>query len=465
MGRKIFGTLLILPAALIYAAVVILLLVRFAGLQIEWRGGYIPALTWNKTTTDLAALERNRAAQGSVAAATSSRRNTSTYWSGFRGPAHDGRYDEEPILTNWPANGLRLLWKQPCGGGYSSFAIAEGRAFTIEQRGEDEMVVAYDMENGRELWTNGWPSRFTEMHSDEGPRATPVWTGGKVYALGATGEFRCLDAATGKEFWGTNIVSANGGRVPEYGMAASPLIVDDKIVVQTYARNGSAVVCYNKDNGSVLWRALDLTMGYASPALVTIGGERQVVVCGRPHTIALRLEDGVERWRILWEIVNHERQIAQPVVLGTNRLLLSAAYLTGSLAFEVNRNGDSFETKELWRTRNLKNKFASSVFHDGFVYGLDEDILTCIDAASGERKWKDGRYGYGQVVLASGHLVVLCGNGDLALVKATPDAYVELARVPALQGKTWNYPAISDGWLLIRNGAEMACFDISAGPK
>jgi outer membrane protein assembly factor BamB len=115
----------------------------------------------------------------------------------------------------------------------------------------------------------------------------------------------------------------------------------------------------------------------------------------------------------------------------------------------------------IWRNKNLKNKFSSSVFWQGHVYGLDEDILTCLDAATGNRRWKGGRYGYGQLLLADGHLIVLSAEGELALVEATPEEFRELARFQAINGKTWNYPALAAGRLLVRNGAEMACFDIS----
>jgi outer membrane protein assembly factor BamB len=202
-------------------------------------------------------------------------------------------------------------------------------------------------------------------------------------------------------------------------------------------------------------------MGYASPILMTLGGERHVVVCGRPYVYGLRVEDGAERWKFLWHIIDNERPITQPAVLGTNRLFLSAAYLTGCTAFEINRTNSEYETRALWRTRGLKTKFASVVVWQGYIYGFDEDILVCLDAQTGERKWKDGRYGYGQVLLASGYLIVQCANGDLALLKATPDAWTEVARFPALNGKSWNVPAISNDRLMVRNGAEMACFDLT----
>jgi outer membrane protein assembly factor BamB len=461
LGRKLLGTAGLCLYGIFYAAVLVLLLIRFGGAQVEWRGGYVPVLTWHKTATDLTALERSRAAQTNTTRAESPRVVGAPYWTGFRGAQRDGHYDELPILTNWPATGLRLLWKQPCGGGYSSFAIAGGRAFTIEQRREEEMVVAYDVETGRELWTNGWPARFTEMHSDEGPRTTPEYDEGKLFTLGAAGELRCLEAATGKTIWRKNIVTENDAKVPAYGLAASPLLVDDKLIVQNYDTKDRTVVCYDKHDGRLLWHVVDMAAGYASPVLANFGGERQVVIGARPDVFGLRLEDGVLRWSAPWPILNHERPIAQPVLIGTNRVLFSAAYLTGATLFEVNRTGDTYAVKEVWRSRKLKTKFAGAVLWQGFLYGLDEDILTCLDAETGEQKWKDGRYGYGQLVLANGHLIVLCGNGDLALVQATPERLVELSRFPAIHGKTWNYPAVAGGRLLVRNLAEMACFEIA----
>lgn len=461
-GKKIASILGTVLFGLVCSAIAILLLIRYGGLEMEWRGGYVPVLTWKKTKTDFDALARNREQQAKLSSTPSTNSHASADWTGFRGPRRDAVYDERPILTNWPSSGLHLRWKQPCGGGYSSFAMVDGRAFTIEQRRDMEVAVAYDIETGRELWTNGWPAKFSEYHSDEGPRTTPTYDDGKIYTLGATGEFRCLDAASGALIWGKNIVTEMGAALPDYGLAASPLIVDEKIILQPDAYKGKSVVCYDKRDGKVIWSALDMPMGYASPVLLTENGEKQVVVCGRPNIYGLRLSDGAERWHYLWHILNNERPITQPLVLETNKLLLSAAYMTGCAVFEIDKAKDGFETRELWRNRNLKTKFASAVAYQGFVYGLDEDILVCVDAQTGERKWKDGRYGYGQLLLASGHLIILCANGDLALVKASPEGRIELARFPALNGKSWNAPAIGGGCLLIRNGAEMACYEVSA---
>ena len=450
------------------SAFAILLLLHIDVLEMEWRGGYVPIVTMSKTKPNFDALERSRLDQRQLAHPTQSVANTnkpasaSSDWPQFRGVGIDGLYSNSPIQTQWPTNGLKLLWRQACGGGYSSFAIADGRAFTLEQRRDFEVLVAYDLETGRELWTNGWAAKFSEYHSDEGPRTTPSYSEGMVYSLGATGEFLCVNAASGKTIWGTNIVTQNKASLPDYGLAASPLVIGDKIILQPDAYHGFSVVAYDKNDGHILWHALDLPMGYATPMPFRVGNEDQVIVCARPFIVGLRLSDGAERWRYNWHVNNNERPIVQPLLIDSNAFFLSAAYMTGCAKVEVTANNGEFITKEVFRNKSLKSKFSSPVLYQGYIYGLDEEILACVDAKTGERKWKDGRYGYGQIMLASGHLIVQCANGDLALIKAIPDQLTEVARFPAIAGKSWNEPAISGGRLLLRNSAQMACFDISS---
>lgn len=462
LGRKLLGSMGILLFCLPYTVLFVFLLVRFGGLQIEWRGGYIPALTWQPTAPDFDQLERSRAQQEVRLPEGLSPATSTAYWTGFRGPKRDGHYREQSILTNWPSKGLRELWRQPCGGGYASFAIAQGLAFTLEQRRQQEVVVAYYVETGHEIWTHGWDAHFTESMGGDGPRATPAYDDGRVYAIGATGELRCLNAADGKLLWSKNILTENNSSVPTYGVSASPLIVDEKLIVLTGGERPGEVVCYHKHDGRKIWSSPRENTGYASPMLIEVAGERQLLVSFATNTVGLRLDDGAVRWRFPWQVQNNQLPIAQPIMIGSNRFVLSAGYFTGSAAFEITDPEGEFNVKELWRNTNMKNKFSTSVTWDGFVYGLDESILVCLDATTGERRWKDGRYGYGQMLLASGHLVILSGDGNLALVRATPDRHEELARFPAIRGKTWNHPAINQGRLLVRNGAEMACFDLAA---
>jgi outer membrane protein assembly factor BamB len=381
--------------------------------------------------------------------ATAAAHATKNYWTNFRGPNRDGRYDEMAVLTQWPATGLRQLWKQPIGIGYSSFVVADGRAYTIEQRRSKEVVAAYDVGTGRELWTQGWNASFSDSTGD-GPRSTPTWDDGRIYALGATGELRCLDAKTGTVAWGRNILTENGASNLQWAMAASPLIVDDKVIVLPGGSNGKSIVAYNKVSGAPVWKSQSDPQAYVSPMLMTLAGRRQIVVVSSSRILGLVPEDGSLLWSYDWD-TDMGINVSQPIPVDKNRFFISAGYGKGAALVEVSGSGNSLTAKTIWENVNMKNKFNSSVLHEGYVYGLDEGILTCLEVNSGARKWKGGRYGYGQVILASGHLIITSDKGELVLVKASPDQFTEVARFAALEGQTWNYPAIANGKLLVRN--------------
>jgi len=459
LWRKFVGTIGVGFYSLLYAGAIVTLMMFFTGLEVEWRGGFPPVLTWHKTHPDYAAVEASRKAQPKPATPQPAP-NAPADWPGFRGPHRDGHYDQTSIATNWPAGGLRPLWQQPIGGGYASFAIAGGRAFTIEQRRDQEAVTAYDVETGLELWAANYPADFNEMMGGEGPRATPYYDEGKVYSLGAMGDLLCLDAASAQVIWKVNILADNFAKLLYYAEASSPLVVGDKVIVQPGGPKGRSVVAYNKLTGKPAWRSLDDPAAYSSPMLVSLAGKEQLLVVTDHRAVGLNVQDGALLWMTPWIVKEKNRNNAQPVILGTNRFMLSGGYGTGSDAVEVSHTSAGFEAKPLWHSAGMKNKFTSSVFWQGFVYGLDEDMLVCLDAQTGARKWKDGRYGYGQLVLSGGYLIILGGEGELALVKASPDRYEELGRFQAIIGKTWNHPAMFQGKILVRNEVQMACFDL-----
>ena len=366
------------------------------------------------------------------------------------------------MRTDW-GGALTPLWKQPVGGGHASFVIAGGRAFTIEQRGGRELAAAYDPATGRELWTTAWNARFKEGNGGGGPRATPAWHDGRLYVLGATGEFRALDAATGRTLWRTDILADAGAENLDFGTSASPLVVDNTVVVLPGGANGQSVVAYDRQSGKRVWGALDDGAAYSSPMLVTLAGVRQILTFTATRLVGLSPANGKLLWELPWRTVN---QASQPLIAGPDRVFISTGDGTDAAMLQLAAGADGQLTaRELWRTNRMNNNFSSSVLHDGFIYGLDGSILACIDASTGELKWKGGRYGSGQVMLASGHLIVLTEQGELALVRADPKAHQEITRFPAIEGKTWNHPAMSDGILLIRNIEEMAAFDLTKGTK
>ena len=379
-----------------------------------------------------------------------------THWSDFRGPRRDGHYTAGPIRTDWAT--LKPLWRQPIGGGYASFVVADGRAFTLEQRGAGEVVAAYDVLTGRELWTNGWKATFIESMGGAGPRATPTFHDGTLFALGATGELRALDASNGKVRWRANILDdADTGNL-NWGMAAAPLVVGHTLVTVPGGGNGRSIVAYDRTTGRIAWSALDDEAAYSSPIRVTLAGVDQIVVFLATRVVGVSPDRGALLWEFPWS--KGSNVAAQPVPVSDHRVFVSTGDGAGGALIEVARDGDRLTAREVWRTPRMKNDFSSSVHHDGFIYGLDSGILACIDAANGDLQWKAGRYGNGQVLLASGHLVMTTEEGDVVLVRATSAGHQEVAKVPAVEGRTWNHPALADGFLLVRNATQMAAFDL-----
>jgi outer membrane protein assembly factor BamB len=432
----------------------------FFGMRFQSTGTGLPTLVTFETQEDrFDAVDEHRAEQNEVAPEVPLAPPPDAVverWTEFRGSGRTGIYSGA-IRTDW-GDRLEPIWRQPVGGGYASFSVASGRAFTIEQRRAEEVVAAYDVSTGREIWTHAWPAFFQEMLGGDGPRATPTWSDGFVYALGAEGELRKLSASSGQLSWRTNILEDAGARNITWGMAASPLVVDGKVITLPGGR-GASVVAYDAESGDVVWRVVDDQAAYVAPMLAVLGGRRQLLVLAAARLMGLDLEAGELLWHFPWETSN-DINVAQPVVVDETHVFVSAGYGHGAALVELTPGGDTFEARAVWQNINMKNKFTSSVLHQGYLYGLDEAILACVDAKTGERMWKGGRYGYGQILLASNHIVVLTEGGDLALVRATPDGFDEVSRFSAIEGKTWNHPAIADGILLVRNLREMAAFDL-----
>ena len=448
----------------VIAAVSAVMVARIIGVRLEVDGsGMRPMLSRFDEGAHFDALESDRAAQPAPAVTASPpppiARRPEAFWPAYRGATRTGHYDHN-IRTDWPDDGLPRLWQQPIGGGYASFAVAEGRLFTIEQRRDFEVVAAYDPNSGIELWSQHWTEHFQETMGGDGPRATPTWDNGRLFALGASGELQSLAADTGRQLWRTNILADAGAGNLTWAMSASPLVVDNQVIVLPGGKNGRSVVAYDADTGAVLWSALDDVAGYTAPMVVELAGVRQILVVTAARAAGLRVEDGTLLWDYPW-VVSNVPNMAQPIVVGSDRVFLSASYGQGSAMVEVSRTETALSVREVWRTNRMKNKFSSSVLHDGHIYGLDESILACLDAETGELVWKGGRYGYGQLLLADGHLVILTERGNLVLVRATPDGHDEVANFAALDGKTWNVPTIADGRLFVRNTTAMAAFNIA----
>ena len=374
----------------------------------------------------------------------------------FLGPARNGTLVGPRLVANWMAQPPTLQWRQPVGAAWSGFVVAGSFAITQEQRGENETVVAYDLATGRALWSHSDPVRYFTTLAGEGPRATPTVVGQRVFVQGATGWLNCLDLATGRAVWVKDILKENGGSVPDWGFSSSPLVVDDLVVVNPGGGNNRSLVAYRVEDGAVRWAAGKRGESYSSPLAATIAGTRQVLIFASA-LVGHDATTGEVLWEYRWP--GGHPHVAMPLRVSETDWILSSGYGTGSGRLSVSRDSSGkWSARQVWRTNRLKAKFTNLVLHRGHVYGLDDGILGCLDTETGDLKWKDGKYGHGQVLLVGELLLVMAESGEVAMIDPRPDGLRELTRFTALTGKTWNPPALAGEYLLVRNDKEAACF-------
>ena len=377
-------------------------------------------------------------------------------WPGFRGADRDGVVHGVRIETDWAKSPPVVMWRRPIGPGWSSFAVDGDLLYTQEQRGEEELVAAYKVSTGEPVWRHSDPVRFWESNGGAGPRGTPTLSNGRVYAFGGTGILNALDARTGAPVWSRDVAKDSGTEIPMWGFSSSPLIVDDIVVI---AASGK-LAAYEAASGKPRWFGPAGGSGYSSPHRVTIDGVPQVLLLNGSGATAVSPRDGKVLWSHKWP----GSAIVQPAVAGDGQVLIHSLSATGGAGIRrlavTHSAAGSWSVDERWTSTGLKPYYDDFVVHNGYAFGADGSILACIDLADGSRKWKGGRYGGGQVLLLPEQdlLLVLAEEGDIALVSATADQFKEIARVPGIEGKTWNHPVLVRDVLLVRNGEEMAAF-------
>jgi outer membrane protein assembly factor BamB len=374
----------------------------------------------------------------------------------FLGPARNATLRGIRLARDWDSAPPERLWRQPIGAGWSGFAVAEGRAVTQEQREGREVVVAYDLDSGRVIWAVPGETRFESALAGDGPRATPTLDRGIVWAFGATGVLRAIDLQTGALLFARDVLQETGGRRPSHGVAASPLILGDQVVVLAGGPEGRSLAAYDRTTGALRWSGGDDPAAYSSPLLATLAGVEQIVVFNQHHVTGHSVEDGRVLWQHPWP--KGSERVAQPVVLDDSRLFVSTGYGVGGQLLRIVAGASGLGAEMLWESRRLKAKFTQVVYHEGFLYGLDDGVMVCLDPADGERRWKQGRYGHGQILLVEDLLLVQGERGDVALVDPSPQELLELTRFQAVEGTAWATPALAGDLLLVRGDREAACY-------
>ncbi|MDP6469306.1 MAG: PQQ-like beta-propeller repeat protein [Pirellulaceae bacterium] len=390
----------------------------------------------------------------------------------FLGARRLGRVDTVRLAPDWTAQPPKELWRRPIGAGWSGFAVVNGVAMTMEQRGDHELVTCYRVEDGALIWSYTIEGRHKTFMGGIGPRATPTINDGRVYSQGAFGTVSCLDGASGAELWREELLGRYG--IPRdddvkaigWGRSGSPLVVDDLVIVPAGGpRDGPHVslVAFDKTRGTIAWESGDRQISYSSPVLATLGGKRQVLIVNESNASGHDPKSGRMLWQVEWPGGSTTNaSVSQAVPLPPNQFMLSKGYGGGAALFQLTATrAGKFEVRDVWRnTRVLKTKFCNVVVHHDHVYGLSDGILECVELATGQRVWKGGRYGHGQLLGVRNHLLVQLESGKVALVDATPEGFREVSRFSPINGKTWNNPTLYGNRLLVRNAEEAACYEL-----
>jgi outer membrane protein assembly factor BamB len=373
-------------------------------------------------------------------------------WPHWRGPDYNGVSKEAGWKSEWPAEGPKKLWEAKVGTGFSSFAVAGGRVYTMGNTTDTDTVFCFKADTGAVLWKHSYPQALEANNYEGGPGATPTVDGDRVYTCSKNAEVFCLDAAKGTVIWSKNLASELGAKKPTWAYASSVLVESDLLLVNV----GGAGTALNKKDGKVVWSNGKEVANYSTPVAFDAGGKRAVALFTKDHVAAVRVADGQELWRYPWK-TSYDINAADPIVSG-NEVFISSGYNHGAALLRITDN----KPEKVWENKNMRNHFNSCVLWKDHLYGVDEKELRCIVWKTGEVKWGDPKFGKGSLIIADGKVIGLGEKGGLLIAEATPDAFKPLARAQVLGGKCWTTPVLANGRIYCRNAAgDVVCVDVS----
>ena len=384
-------------------------------------------------------------------------------WPQWRGPRRDGVSEEGIPDWNWPEEGPKKLWEAPTGQGYSTVAVASGRVVTMLQDGDDEAVVCWDANTGDERWRYRYPAHFQGFQGS-GPRSTPTMDGDRVYAVGATGIFHCLEAATGERIWSHDLLEEFGASNLSWGVSFSPLVEGNLVLTNPGGRDGKSIVAFDKMSGKVAWQALDDSASYSSPIVVRAAGCRQAVFFTGSYVAGIDPTDGTVLWKYPWKNstdVNAATPIAFSARIGdvmADYVLVSCDYGKGCCLLKLAASADGVVPQRVYESTRMRNHFSSSVCLSTDLYGFDDDMLACMDMRTGTICWKQRGFNKGSLTAVANHLVILGEYGRLAVAEATPVEYREIASFQFSESKCWTVPVVANGKLYLRDEERIACY-------
>lgn len=436
----------------------LMILVRVDGVDGDQKAA--TSWRWTKSAEDL--YLASRTANASTAAVKTVVTNPTVVaqpgdWTEFRGTNRRGEVHGLKIATDWESHPPKQVWRHRIGPAWSSMLVIGDRLITQEQRGDNEAVVCFDAKTGKEIWAHQDQARWFDGQGGAGPRSSPSFSEGRIYTMGGTGKLNCLEAATGNVCWSRDIVADSGAPKPMWGFSNTPLVVDGVVVVYAGGKGDKGLLAYRDKTGEPAWSVASGPVSYSSPQIVTVHGKRQVAFLSDTGLVGVDPLSGKQLWEHkavatqIWRVALPRQVDDTGIVFGSEDLGLVRIDLA------------SASPQAKWDSHLLRPAYNDFVSQDGSIYGFDEGLFCCLDAATGKRQWKGGRYGHGQVLLLADQriLLVITETGEAVLVAARRDHHEELGRFQAINGKTWNHPAIAHGKLYVRNAEEIACYQLT----
>lgn len=401
-----------------------------------------------------------------IAAISSSHRATAEDWPQFLGPTRNGISTEENLIDSFGNDGPNVVWRYPGGVGMSGMAVADGAVYTMTQNDLDQFVVKLDAKTGDVIWQEEVAVRYRNQMGN-GPRATPAVVDDRVFFFTGEGILGALDTEDGKVVWKHNTVSDLGGKVADYGMASSPLVIGSTVIV-TVGAPDATVVAYSIDDGQLVWKAGSDRTGYSSSAVLEVGGEKQLVTYTGNSVIGINPANGDQLWRYEYE-TDYDCNTATPISID-GKVFVSSGENHGSVLLQVSRNGDAYTVSPVWESQGrnsvMRNEWQTAIHWDGALYGFDNigsagavTHLACIDPHTGDRKWQEIRFGKGNAIAADGKMYMTTMEGDIVIVKLSPEGFEELDRAD-IDCKTRQGPSLSNGMLYVRDDEEVICIDL-----
>jgi outer membrane protein assembly factor BamB len=375
-------------------------------------------------------------------------------WPNYRGPNHNGISNETGWSATWPEGGPKVLWKTSIGNGFCSIAVSNGRAYTMGNIKNNDILYCFDAKTGKEIWKKSYPCPLYKKNHEGGPSATPTVDGNAVYTFSKDGDAIRFNAATGQKVWHKNLNKELGIKHPTWYFASSPFIIDNIVILNA----GSRGIALNKADGSVIWESGKDPTGYATAVPFTSNGQKCVAIFAAKEIVGVVAATGKIVWQFPWK-TSYDANIGDPIISG-NTVFVCTGYNRGCALLKI----EGSNVTEVWQNKNMRNHFNCSVLWQGYVYGFDEKKeLRCLDFKTGQMKWSKGGLGKGSLMIADGKLIILSERGKLVIAEASPEGFRELASVQILTGKCWTVPVLANGRIYARNAnGQLVCIDVGS---